>query len=51
MPQQRALISVYDKRMLVDFARGLIQLAICLVFLGFAQVVFSRLEKKFPERL
>ena len=33
------------------FTRGLIQLAICLVFLGFAQVVFSRLEKKFPERL
>ncbi len=24
MPQQRALISVYDKRMLVDFARGLV---------------------------
>ena len=33
------------------FTRGLIQLAICLVFLAFAQVVFSRLENKFPERL
>ena len=33
------------------FERGLIQLAICLVFLGIAQVVFTRLENKFPERL
>jgi ABC-2 type transport system permease protein len=33
------------------FSRGLIQLAICLVFLVFAQLVFTRLENKFPERL
>ncbi len=33
------------------FERGLIQLAICVVFLGFAQLVFTRLENKFPERL
>ena len=33
------------------FSRGLIQLAICLVFLGFSQLVFTRLENKFPERL
>jgi ABC-2 type transport system permease protein len=33
------------------FTRGLIQLAVCLVFLGFAQLVFTRLENKFPERL
>jgi ABC-2 type transport system permease protein len=33
------------------FTRGLIQLGACLVFLAFAQVVFTRLENKFPERL
>lgn len=33
------------------FTRGLVQLAVCLVFLGFAQLVFTRLENKFPERL
>ena len=33
------------------FTRGLIQLAVCLVFLGIAQLVFTRLENKFPERL
>jgi ABC-2 type transport system permease protein len=33
------------------FTRGLIQLGVGLVFLGIAQVVFTRLENKFPERL
>lgn len=33
------------------FTRGLIMLGVCLVLLAVAQVVFSRLEKKFPERL
>lgn len=33
------------------FTRGFIHLAIALVLLGIAQIVFSRLEKKFPERL
>ena len=33
------------------FTRGLIQLAICALFLVFAQMVFAKLEKKFPERL
>ncbi len=33
------------------FARGFIMLAVCLVFLAFAQLVFSRLENKVPERL
>jgi ABC-2 type transport system permease protein len=33
------------------FSRGFIQLGVCLVFLGIAQVVFTRLENKFPERL
>ncbi len=33
------------------FSRGFIQLAVCLVFLGFAQLAFTRLENKFPERL
>ena len=33
------------------YTRGFITLAICLVFLWFAQKFFSRLEDKFPERL
>jgi hypothetical protein len=33
------------------YVRGLITLALCLVFLWFAQKFFSRLEDKFPERL
>jgi ABC-2 type transport system permease protein len=33
------------------FTRGLIMLAICLVVLGIAQWAFSRLERKFAERL
>jgi ABC-2 type transport system permease protein len=33
------------------FTRGLILLGVCLVILAIAQVVFTRLEKKFPERL
>jgi ABC-2 type transport system permease protein len=33
------------------FTRGLIQLGFALVFLGLAQLVFTRLENKFPERL
>ena len=33
------------------YTRGFITLAICLVFLWFAQKFFSRLENKFPERL
>ncbi len=33
------------------FTRGFVHLAIALVLLGIAQLVFSRLEKKFPERL
>lgn len=33
------------------FTRGFVHLAIALVILGVAQLVFSRLEKKFPERL
>jgi ABC-2 type transport system permease protein len=33
------------------FSRGLIQLGVCLVFLGIAQLAFTRLENKFPERL
>jgi ABC-2 type transport system permease protein len=31
--------------------RGVIHLGACLVLLGIAQLVFSRLERKFPERL
>ena len=33
------------------FTRGFIQLGLCLVFLVFAQIVFMRLDNKFPERL
>ena len=33
------------------YVRGFITLALCLVFLWFAQKLFSRLENKFPERL
>jgi ABC-2 type transport system permease protein len=33
------------------YIRGFITLALCLVFLWFAQKFFSRLENKFPERL
>ena len=33
------------------FTRGFIQLGACLVFLVFAQVIFMRLDNKFPERL
>ena len=33
------------------FTRGLIQLGLALVFLGLAQLAFTRLENKFPERL
>lgn len=33
------------------FSRGLIVLAVCLVFLGLAQWIFTRLEGKFAERL
>ena len=33
------------------YTRGFITLAICLLFLWFAQRFFSRLENKFPERL
>ncbi len=33
------------------YTRGFITLALCLVFLWFAQRFFSRLENKFPERL
>ena len=33
------------------FTRGLIQLAISVLFLVLAQMVFAKLEKKFPERL
>jgi ABC-2 type transport system permease protein len=33
------------------FTRGFIQLGACLVFLVFAQIVFMRLDNKFPERL
>jgi ABC-2 type transport system permease protein len=33
------------------YTRGLITLALCLVFLLFAQKFFSRMENKFPERL
>jgi len=33
------------------YTRGFITLAVCLVFLWFAQKFFSRLENKFPERL
>lgn len=33
------------------FTRGFTQLAVCLVFLGIAQLAFTRLENKFPERL
>ncbi|MGN6575168.1 MAG: ABC transporter permease [Nocardioides sp.] len=32
-------------------SRGLVELAVCLVFLVIAQMVFTRLENKFPERL
>ena len=31
--------------------RGLVVLAVCLVLLALAQVVFTRLEAKFAERL
>ena len=33
------------------FARGGVMLVVCILFLGFAQWVFSRLEGKFAERL
>jgi ABC-2 type transport system permease protein len=33
------------------FTRGFIQLGACLLFLAFAQMVFMRLDNKFPERL
>jgi ABC-2 type transport system permease protein len=33
------------------FTRGLIHLAVAIVLLGVAQLVFTRLENKFPERL
>ena len=33
------------------FARGFVMLGIAILFLGFSQLVFSRLESKFPERL
>ena len=33
------------------YTRGFITLALCLLFLWFAQKFFSRLENKFPERL
>jgi len=33
------------------YTRGFITLALCLIFLWFAQKLFSRLENKFPERL
>jgi ABC-2 type transport system permease protein len=33
------------------FTRGLIELAVCLVFLVIAQMSFTRLERKFAERL
>jgi ABC-2 type transport system permease protein len=33
------------------YTRGFITLAVCVVFLWFAQRLFSRLENKFPERL
>jgi ABC-2 type transport system permease protein len=33
------------------FTRGLIVLAVCVVILGFAQWAFSKLERKFAERL
>jgi ABC-2 type transport system permease protein len=33
------------------FPRGLIELGVCLVILVFAQLVFTKLENKFPERL
>ena len=33
------------------FTRGLVHLGVSLVILGIAQLVFTRLEKKFPERL
>ena len=33
------------------YTRGFITLALCLLFLWFAQRFFSRLENKFPERL
>ncbi|WP_281390822.1 hypothetical protein [Nocardioides mesophilus] len=33
------------------FTRGFVMLAICLLFLGFSQIVFSRIENKVPERL
>jgi ABC-2 type transport system permease protein len=33
------------------FTRGFVHLGVCLVILGIAQLVFSRLENKFPERL
>jgi ABC-2 type transport system permease protein len=33
------------------FTRGFIQLGACLLFLVFAQMVFMRLDNKFPERL
>lgn len=33
------------------FTRGWILLGVCLVILALAQLVFSKLEKKFPERL
>nr|WP_297413965.1 ABC transporter permease [uncultured Nocardioides sp.] len=46
-PEQTALIHMPDWL----FTRGLIQLAACLVFLLIAQLVFTRLERKFPERL
>jgi ABC-2 type transport system permease protein len=33
------------------FVRGLVILGICVVFLGIAQLVFTKLEGKFAERL
>jgi ABC-2 type transport system permease protein len=46
-PEQTALVHMPDDL----YTRGLIQLACCLVFLFIAQLVFTRLERKFPERL
>jgi ABC-2 type transport system permease protein len=46
-PAQTALVHMPDHL----FTRGLIQLACCLVFLLIAQMVFTKLERKFPERL
>ena len=33
------------------FTLGFVQLGVCLVVLGIAQLVFTRLENKFAERL